>query len=43
MANYSSYSYQGISISGSTKKKIIIHHLNHLSLGGTEKMVGLCL
>ena len=41
MASYSSYSYQGISIGGSAKKKIIIHHLNHLSLGGTEKMVSL--
>jgi len=43
MVSYSSYSYQGISISGSTKKKIVIHHLNHLSLGGTEKMVSLFL
>ena len=36
---YNRVSYKGVTIERSLNKPIVIHHLNDLTLGGTEKMV----
>ena len=36
---YNRISYKGVTIERSINKPAIIHHLNDLTLGGTEKMV----
>ena len=36
---YNRISYKGVTIERSINKPVIIHHLNDLTLGGTEKMV----
>ena len=36
---YNRISYKGVTIERSINKPVVIHHLNDLTLGGTEKMV----